>query len=167
MLFLCKHRQPQSNLAHSRNQRRIRKEAQCINKDPDPSGPFRLLSEAQGVFGLSSRLFSPMKESRASGWRSVASLTIFCQRGSFPSSLLFSLSTSTLVPVLCNLTNIMNILKTNIIFVKDVLKCQPFGMVKAHLSWLCPQIFGKVKEKLKKSTLSLSVSSGSVYSLLL
>lgn len=167
MLFLCKYRQPQSNLAHLRNQRRIRKEAQCINKAPDPSGLLRLLSEAQGVFGLSSHPLSLIKGSRASGWRSEAGLTIFCQQGSFPSSLLFSLSTSTLIPVLCNLTKIMNILKTNIILVKDVLKCQPFGMVKAHLAWLWPQTFGKVKEKLKKSILSLSFSSGSIDSLLL
>lgn len=72
--------------AHSRNQRGIRKEAQCINKDPDPSGLFHLLSEYQGMFGLSSHPFSLIKGSRASGWRSKASLAISCQRGSFPSS---------------------------------------------------------------------------------
>lgn len=131
----------QSNLVHSRNQRIITKEAQGINKNPDPSGLCHSVPKAQGILGLSSHLVSQAKGSRASGEPKLAR-QFSATEGAFllpylcPSLLgdkYFSLpSLSIYFLALSNLKRIMKILKTDI-FLKDVLKHQLFLYGKGSL----------------------------------
>lgn len=81
----------QSNLVHSRNQRIITKEAQGINKNPDPSGLCHSVPKAQGDTWLviPSCFTSQRKQSL---WWTKASQAIFCYWGSFPSSISLSFS---------------------------------------------------------------------------
>lgn len=156
-------RWPQSNLAHSRNQRRIPEGGQCISKGPDPSRFCRSFPDAQGILGSSSQPPSLAKDNRASDSRSKPVRHFSASETALLLQLLCPSLFPCLFPALGSWTRIIRIFE-NRYYLKDILKQPHFWMINPHHSWLCPEAAGKAK-KLQKSISSLSFLPDCIYTL--